>query len=388
MTRSLVARLFVVVALVATQVAAAEPAGPESKRLVRAKDYVNDERWPQAVDELRAAMADPKETRKDEVLYWLAHSLNQLGDHASSVETISRLERDYPSSMWVKPAGALRIQIAVRLNRSDVLWYAAMPPPPPPPAAPKAAKGPAKVRPKPSEDPSTMLPPAKMPPPPLWYTDTYHFDADSQILALSALMKTDSDKAIPLLTNYAFESDQGLATRAVFVLAQSQLSKAHEVVIQVAKTGPEPVKVAAVKALGRLGGPTVSGDLLQVYDAAGEPVKFQIVRSLGERADKKALERIVQSEKDVRIRSFAIEGLGMAGAVDQLVIMYKTAPVPMRRAIVGGLFNARADAELIRICEVESNGGDPKILNEARERLRLLSTPKAKEYLQKVSEKR
>ncbi len=376
--------------LIAVTVAAAEPVGPESKRLARAKDYVNDERWPQAVDELRAAIADPKEPRKDEALYWLAHSLNELGDRAAAVETISRLERAYPSSMFAKPARALRIEIAVRLNRSDVLWYAAMPPPPEPVVA-APPKGPAKTRPDKSTLPKGPSPgdgPAKVPPPPLWYAETYNSDANSQILALSALMKIDSERAIPLLSTYAFESDPGLSSRAVFVLAQSQVPKAVDVVVQVAKTGSEPAKVAAVKALGRLGGPKIATDLLQVYDAAGEPVKLQIVRSLGERADKKALERIVHSEKDVRIRYVAVEGLGIAGAVDQLVVMYKTAPIPLRRAIVSGLFNARADAELIRICEIEDKGGDQKIANDARERLRLLSTPKAKEYLQKVSEKR
>ena len=132
----------------------AEAVAPESKRLGRAKDYIADEQWSRAIDELRAAVADPKEPRKDEALYWLAHSLNQSGDQASSVETIGRLERDFPSSIWVKPARSLRIEIAVRLNRSDVLWWTALSPPgaldpvaikprapgraPKPPAPPKA----------------------------------------------------------------------------------------------------------------------------------------------------------------------------------------------------------------------------------------------------------
>ena len=105
---------------------------PESKRLGRAKDYIADEQWPRAIEELRLAVADAKEPRRDEALYWLAHSLNQSGDQASSVETIGRLERDFPASMWVKPARSLRIEIAVRLNRNDVLWWTVLPPPAPP----------------------------------------------------------------------------------------------------------------------------------------------------------------------------------------------------------------------------------------------------------------
>ncbi len=111
--------------------ASVEAAAPESKRLGRAKDFIADEQWARAIDELRLSVADAKEPRRDEALYWLAHSLNQSGDQAAAVETIGRLEREFPSSMWVKPARSLRIEIAVRLNRSDVLWWTALPPSPP-----------------------------------------------------------------------------------------------------------------------------------------------------------------------------------------------------------------------------------------------------------------
>jgi hypothetical protein len=203
-------------------------------------------------------------------------------------------------------------------------------------------------------------------------------------------MKIDADQAIHLLTDIAFESsDPGQAGRAVFVLATSDQPKAIDVVVKVAKTGSEPAQMAAVKALGRLGGPKISTDLLQVYDTAGDPVKLQIVRSFGERADKTALQRIVAFEKNPKLRSFAIEGLGQAGAVKQLSMMYPSTPLEGRRSIIIGLFIAQADAELIQIADGERRkGGNPQLAREAIERLRLLETPKAKEYLQKVSEKR
>src|SRR6478672_9571788 len=94
-------------------VVAAAPA-PDSKRLGRAKDYIADEQWPRAVAELKAVVDDPKEPNRDEALFWLAHSEHQTGDQASAIETIARLERDYPSSKWVRPARSLRIEIAQR----------------------------------------------------------------------------------------------------------------------------------------------------------------------------------------------------------------------------------------------------------------------------------
>jgi hypothetical protein len=357
--------------------AGTEGAAPESKRLGRAKDYIADEQWPRAIDELRAAMADPKEPRKDEALYWLAHSLNQSGDQASSVETIGRLERDFPSSIWVKPARSLRIEIAVRLNRSDVLWWTALPPSAP--RAPVAVKPPASGRALKSPAPKA---------PAIWYTDTYEYDpdADLRIQALAGLMKTDAERVVPILGQIAFESENpGPAIRAVFMLAQSSLPTARATVIRVAMTAPESVRVAAVRDLGRFGGPEASKELLSLYTTANEPVKLQIVKSLGELADTPGLLRIVESEKDGTLRFLAITGLGQAGGVAPLARMYKSSSLKGKRPIIVGLFTARADGELIRICESEL---DPELRNEALERLRLLGTPKAKEYLQKVSEKR
>ena len=355
----------------------AEVRAPESKRMGRAKDYIADEQWPRAIEELRLAVADAKEPRRDEALYWLAHSLNQSGDQASSVETIGRLERDFPESMWVKPARSLRIEIAVRLNRSDVLWWTALPPPAPP--------APVKVKPPAAGRAPKVLPPRPLP---IWYPDKYDPDADLRVQALGALMKIDAERAVPILGQIAFESEHpGPAARAVFMLAQSSLPMARETVMQVARaqTAPEIVRVAAVRDLGRFGGPEASKDLMSLYTTVNEPLKIQIVKSLGERAETLALVRIVESEKDGTLRFSAIAGLGQAGGAMQLARLYKSASPQGKRPIIIGLFSARADGELISIAEAER---DHELRGEALERLRLLGTPKAKEYLQKVSEKR
>ena len=78
-------RIAVHAAAVILFVALAGPQGlraamPESQRMERAKDLIADEQWARAVDELKAAAADPKEANKDEALFWLAHSQNQSRD--------------------------------------------------------------------------------------------------------------------------------------------------------------------------------------------------------------------------------------------------------------------------------------------------------------------
>ncbi len=388
------------VALLAPQLLFARPL--ESKRMERAKDLIAEEQWLRAIDELKAAISDPKEPNQDEALFWLAHSQNQTRDSGAAVETIRRLERQFASSRWVKPARSLRIEIAHRLHRNDVLWYTAAPPPPPPAPAPPAIAGPvatpvvppppsppptprpARPVPPPAGPPPTPAPPAMAPPrpplpPPAWVPEDYLPDMDMRIQALASLIRIDAMKVIPMLREIALESgNPDEARRALFVLAQSGRPEARTTVVEVAKTGPELVRLAAVRELGRLGGPALATELLQVYSTADERVKFQVVASLGQRDAAPALLRIAQSEKNRRLRDVAIVALGEAGGRQQLTMLYAKADPDAKRAVIEGLFNARAEDELIRIAGQES---DPDSREHVRARLRLLGTPKARAYL-------
>jgi HEAT repeat protein len=408
----------------ALQAGAAVAAAPESARLGRAKDYIADEQWARAIVELRLVVADPKEKSRDEALYWLAHSLNQAGDSAAAISTIRRLERDYPASLWVKPAGSLRLDIAVHLQRSDVLWWMAAPPAPPAPPVPPAAPAPrvpgalpvaptppvpaaGPVPPAPSAPPGPPAPasppvraragkppkppspaaapaiPAPPAPPAAWLPEEYRPDTDIRIQALDRLMSTDAPRVIPILRQIALSENVREASRAVFVLAQSGKPEARKTVAQVAMLASDPVRIAAVKELGRFGGPEISDELMQVYATASSLIKMQVVTSLGERAERKALLKIAEGEKDPSVKATAIVTVGRAGGPEvkeQLRLLYKRVGSDSKRPIIIGLFNAHAEDELIRIADQEK---DPQLRSEALMCLRLLGTPKAKEFLQK-----
>lgn len=386
--------------LPAVAVAGPETPGPESRRMARAKDLIADEQWARAIEELRAAVADPNERNKDEALFWLAHSQNQENDFAAAVESIRRLEREHAPSRWVKPARSLLIELAQKLRRDDVLWWHAVPPPPPPrplvkgaptmPRAPTARRFPV---PKPDETPTppTAVTPAGVPPPAppvpstppvAWVTETWSPDTDERILALGSLIHTNENRVIDMLRHIALEENPVAARRAVFVLAQSRKPQAQSAIVDVARRGPEPVRVAAVRELGRFGGPEVSEALVQVYYTAKAPVKRQVVNSLGERAETSALLRIAQSEGDQSLRASAIVTLGRAGGREQLFLLYAKADRESKRPIIIGLFTARGEEELIRIADTEK---DEELRAQVLSRLRLLGTPKARAYLAKVS---
>jgi HEAT repeat protein len=215
----------------------------------------------------------------------------------------------------------------------------------------------------------------------VWVTEFTTADTDLRIQALGSLIQTDAPRVIPILRDIALESrNPGEASRAVFVLAQSGRPDAHSTVLEVAKLAVEPVSVAAVRELGRFGGPRTSEALLEVYESGKERVKYQVVSSLGERAATSALFRIVQSESDARLRDVAIITLGRAGGRDQLQRLYQRARPDAKPPIISGLFNARAEDELISIAKSERDGAIRRLVLE---RLRLLGTPKARAYLEK-----
>lgn len=352
-----------------------------SQRLDRAKDYIADELWPRAIGELKAAAADPAETNKDEALFWLAHSYNQAGDQAAAVETVQRLERDFVRSRWVKPARSLRIEIAQRLGRNDVLWWMARPvtaPMPPTPPTPPPVRGPrAKI---------AATPPAPPRPPILWVPEGFTPDMDLRIQALGGLVLTeDAPQAIHMLRDIALQAPPGQARRALYALTQSKRPEARLSVVEVANTAPEPVQVAAVRELARIPGPEISVELLKVYSKAGEPVKYQVVTSFGQRAEAMSLLRIVESEHNASLRDTAIITLARAPTGrDHVRLLYNRVALESKRSVIVALFNARDEDGLIQIAERE------RVLTlkrEALEKLRLLGTPKAKQYLERVKQK-
>jgi hypothetical protein len=205
-------------------------------------------------------------------------------------------------------------------------------------------------------------------------------DTDLRIQALGTLMATDADRVIPILRKIVMtEGNVAEARRALFVLAQSRRADAQGTLLQVAKDGPERIRAAAVRELGRFGGPDVNQQLLVVYAGGTSPVKQQVVRVLGWRRDAGALEQIVLKEPNAELRDSAILALGRAGGRVQLGTLYRKAgSFDMKEQLVTALFNAEADDELIRIAKIDPNESVRKL---AIDRLRLLDTDKARAFL-------
>jgi hypothetical protein len=259
---------------------------------------------------------------------------------------------------------------------------------PAPPAAPPApATIPPAIRVRPAQ---RGVPPAPAPPPwPAGAATEFWFppaaapaDMTLRVQALTGLLDGHSAQVIPLLREIALDPNSpDEARQAVFVLGQSRRPDAQRIVVEVARQGAEPVRVAAVRALGGFDGPTISSELMYVYTMGNTPsrLKLQVVSSLGARADNASLLQIVKSESEPTVRDFAIFTLGRTGARDQLRMVYAGAPRVSRPAVLNALLTVKDDDELIRIARTEQ---DPMLRMRARQQLRLLATPKAMKFLE------
>lgn len=360
---------------------------PESERLSRAKDLIADEQWRRAIVELRAATADPKEPAKDEAAFWLAHSLYQAGDAAASLETIAALERDFPRSRWLHPARSLKLEIAHRLNRSELLWRVAAPPvPPAPPAAPTPATTatPAPAPPPPAPPPPAPPAPRVAPVPTVqpvaprrrtreWVRaphageDTAAIaeealilasETDLRIQALGSLMRVEPARAVPILKEVALNAGDGeQARRAIFVLMQSNRRDAQAAIGEIARTGPESVTVAAVRELGLVRTPYSSRLLRDLYGSGSERVKTHVIHALGQAGESQRLLQIARAEASRPLRETAIVALGRAGARTELDRLYRTfRDRATKETVITALFTAAGEDELRRIAREERDG--------------------------------
>ncbi|HSL23049.1 MAG TPA: HEAT repeat domain-containing protein, partial [Vicinamibacterales bacterium] len=197
-------------------------------------------------------------------------------------------------------------------------------------------------------------------------------ELDLQIQALGSLMRVEPARAVPILKQVALAADdEDQARRAIFVLMQSNRRDARSAVAEIARTGPEPVTLAAVKQLGLVRSAEAARLLTELYRSGTAPVKTQVIRALGSARQPLSLMRIARTESERALRESAVAALGQAGARTQLASLYRQRS-ELRLPVIAALFTAGGMAELRQIARTER---DATLRAAANAKLRLLSEP-------------
>jgi HEAT repeat protein len=218
----------------------------------------------------------------DAAFHWKAFSQFRLGRWDDSLATIAQLRRDFPQSRYLSEA---------KMLEADVRRFSGQ-----------------------------TLNPAQID------------DDEIKLIALSGLQRTDPVRAIPLVEQVLNANNSlNVKKQALFVLAQSDQPRAHEVLLSYAKgQGSPDLQATAISYVAsRRAGPATGRELTQIYDATS----------------------------DLAIRMAIINAFRTAGNKDSLVsvVADHAAPHPLRERAVTSLNGLISPQELMTLYQKESN---------------------------------
>jgi HEAT repeat protein len=316
----------------------------EQERMDRMQELYDEGREALDQDEFQEAERSFTELVKlngpqtDAALYWTAYAQNREGKKEAALGTIAELKKRYPQSRWKKDGEALEIEV-------------------------RSSTG-AKANPEAQND------------------------EDLKLLALQGLMNNNPEKAIPLVQGVLNGAGSPrVKSQALFVLAQNGSPQAEEVLGKIARGQSNPdLQRKALSYLAMFGGKRAGKILAEVYTSSNDPeVKRAVIRSYIISGDREQLAALAKNEPNPELRKEAIRNLGVTGGQAELQSMY---PKETDRAVKEEILNAYfigGDAKgLIRVAKTEK---DPELKKKAVEKLSLMGSKEANEYLMELLQK-
>jgi HEAT repeat protein len=241
--------------------------------------------------DLEKLLREKEPKSADAALYWEAYALVQARRTTEAKATIDRLHREFPGSRWGKDADAL-----LRDARPATVTV-------------NAATG---------DD-----------------------EEDLADIAVEGLMNAPPERALPLLKKVLQgQHSTKVKKRALFVLSQLGSDAALDVVIDAAKSSPDPeLRAEAIRMLGVSGEDRAIERLREIYATSTDAHEKKQIIEAWLVADRKDLVLAsARNEPDPAVRAKAIETLGALDASDELKQLFDvTQDAENRRAIVQAL---------------------------------------------------
>jgi tetratricopeptide (TPR) repeat protein len=279
----------------------------EDRAYQKGQAAIDGRRWDEAVQAFSASAAE-NGPRADGALYWKAYALNKLGRREEALATLAELRKSYASSRWLDDAKALELEV-------------------------RQASG-EKVN--PNAEP----------------------DEELKLMALNGLMNGgDPERALPMLEKFLQGSQPPkLKEKALFVLAQSDSPKAHQILGQIARGGSNPdLQMKALNYLGIMGSRENRQILADIYGSSGDTnVKRAILHSFMVSGDRDHLLQAARSEKNADLRMEAIHQLGISGGQSELWQLYQVEPsIDVKEHILHSMFVGGNSDKLIEVARNE-----------------------------------
>ncbi len=268
-----------------------------------ATDALDEHDWRRSATLFRR-VADMHMEHASAALYWLAYAQAKMGARSEALSTLLQLEKAYPKSKWVEDGKTLEVEIRQSAGQE--------------------------IEPE--------------------HVD----DEDVKLMAISGLMSSDPNRAIPILEGIlAGHQPVKVKERALFVLSQSSSPRAFDIVVRTAKNGPPDLRDRAVRFLGIMGGQRNRVVLTDIYNSTNDVrVKKSVLKSYVIAGDRARLLALAKSEQNTELRADAVLQLGVIGARNELTELYNSEPsTEVRKKILQAMFiggNSEKLAEIAR----------------------------------------
>ena len=298
----------------------------------KAMSLLDQAKWEAALKQFQD-LATRYKDKADAAVYWEAYSQSKMGQAAAALQTLARFKASYPASRWLNDAQALQIELRQSTGQ--------------------------KVEP-----------------------DSVGDDVDLKLMALSGLMSSDPEKALPILE----KTLQGNASarvkeRALFVLSQNDSPGARAIVERIARGSSNPdLQKKALRNIALFGSQKNRQLLSDIYASSNDTeVKREILRGFMVSGDRERLATAAKSEKSPELRKEAIRQLGLTGDQKTLAEMYATeGDRQVKAEILQGLFLGGGVDKLIDLARTEK---DPELQKKAINNLGLTGAGKAGDTL-------
>lgn len=301
------------------------------------RDALDEARYGEA-EQIFTSLAQMNGPQTDAALYWKAYAQNREGKKEAALASIADLKKRFPQSKWRKDGEALEIEM-------------------------RSATG-AKSNPE---------------------AET---DEDLKLLALQGLMNSNPEKALPILEGVLNgTASPRVKSKALFVLAQNGSPQAREYMAKIARGQSNPeLQRKAVEYLAIFGGKGAGKTLAEIYSSTSDPgIKRAVLHSYIISGDREHLAALAKSEQNPELRKEAIRDLGVVGGMEELQALYaRETDRSVKETILNGYFVGGNAPALIAVAKTDK---DPELRKKAVEKLSLMDSKEAQDYLMQLLQK-
>ena len=280
----------------------------EEELYERGTEALDDGAWDKAIAAFDRVVQSGTR-RADAALYWKAYAQRKMGRPADAQATLAQLRKTAPQSKYLKEADNLEQEIRQSSGQ--------------PPSPEKQS------------------------------------DADLKLMALSALLTSNSEQAVPMLEKFLSSgAEPKLRNRALFILTQSGSPRGRAIVADIARGKSHPdLQRTAVKYLGLFGGEESGKILSEIYASTDDvAVKKAVLQAYMTSGNKAGVLAAARGEKTPEMRRAAIRQLGPMGATPELWELYRADPsTEARKDIIQGLFVGGAGDRIAELAKTETN---------------------------------